>query len=163
MTVTDWALLGVLGLSMLIGAWRGLVFEVLSVLGWALSFFAAQWFAPALASELPLQSAGEPVRYAAAFVLIFIVVLIVCSLVTVAIKKWVQAVGLRPIDRTLGAGFGALRGVILLLAVAVVFNMTGLKSSAWWQQSVGSGVLATALVKIKPLLPERFNKYVINL
>ena len=163
MTPTDWALLGVLGLSMLVGAWRGLVFEVLSVLGWALSFFAAQWFAPTLAGELPLPSAGEPVRYAAAFVLIFIGVLIVCSLVTVAIKKWVQAVGLRPIDRTLGAGFGALRGVILLLAVAVVVNMTGVKNSVWWQQSVGSGVLATALVKIKPLLPERFNKYVINL
>ena len=163
MTPTDWALLGVLGLSMLVGAWRGLVFEVLSVLGWALSFFAAQWFAPNLAGELPLQSAGEPVRYAAAFVLIFIGVLIVCSLVTVAIKKWVQAVGLRPIDRTLGAGFGALRGVILLLAVAVVVNMTGVKNSAWWQQSVGSGVLATALVKIKPLLPERFNKYVTSI
>ena len=163
MTLTDWVLLGVLGLSMLVGAWRGLVFEVLSVLGWVLSFFAAQWFAPTLASELPLQVAGESVRYAAAFILVFIGVLIVCSLLTAAIKKWVQEVGLRPIDRTLGAGFGALRGVILLLAAAVVVNMTGAKNSAWWQESVGASVLATTLVKIKPLLPERFNKYVMDM
>lgn len=161
MTTLDWALLGVLVLSMLIGAWRGLVYEVLSVMGWAVSFFAAQWFAPAVASMLPLQSASQPVRYAAAFVLVFIGVLVVCSLLTVAIKKLVQAVGLRPIDRTLGAGFGVLRGVILLLAATVVVNMTALKNSAWWQDSAGAGVLNTTLIALKPMLPEQFAKYLI--
>ncbi len=161
MTTLDWALLGVLFLSMLIGAWRGLVYEVLSVLGWAVSFFAAQWFAPNVAAMLPLQSVSEPVRYAAGFVLVFIGVLVVCSLLTVAIKKLVQAVGLRPIDRTLGAGFGVLRGVILLLAATVVVNMTALKNSAWWQESTGAGVLNTALINIKPMLPEQFAKYLI--
>ena len=161
MTTLDWALLGVLGLSMLLGAWRGLVYEVLSVLGWAVSFFAAQWFAPSVAANLPLQSLSEPVRYAAGFVLVFIGVLVACSLLTVAIKKMVQAVGLRPIDRTLGAGFGILRGLILLLATTVVINMTTLKNSAWWQESAGAGVLNTALISIKPMLPEQFAKYLI--
>ena len=161
MTTLDWALLGVLGLSMLLGAWRGLVYEVLSVLGWAVSFFAAQWFAPSVAAILPLQSVSEPVRYAAGFVLVFVGVLVVCSLLTVAIKELVQAVGLRPIDRTLGAGFGILRGLILLLAATVVVNMTALKNSAWWQESSGAGVLNTALISIKPMLPEQFAKYLI--
>lgn len=161
MTTLDWALLGVLGLSMLLGAWRGLVYEVLSVLGWAVSFFAAQWFAPSVAAILPLQSVSEPVRYAAGFVLVFVGVLVVCSLLTVAIKKLVQAVGLRPIDRTLGAGFGILRGLILLLAATVVVNMTALKNSAWWQESSGAGVLNSALISIKPMLPEQFAKYLI--
>ena len=161
MTTLDWALLGVLGLSMLLGAWRGLVYEVLSVLGWAVSFFAAQWFAPSVAAMLPLRSVSEPVRYAAGFVLVFVGVLVVCSLLTVAIKKLVQAVGLRPIDRTLGAGFGILRGLILLLAATVVVNMTALKNSAWWQESSGAGVLNTALISIKPMLPEQFAKYLI--
>ncbi len=161
MTTIDWALLGVLVLSMLIGAWRGLVYEVLSVLGWAVSFFAAQWFAPSVAAMLPLQSASEPVRYAVAFVLVFIGVLVVCSLLTVAIKKLVQAVGLRPIDRTLGAGFGILRGLILLLAATVVMNMTSLKTSSWWQESKGAAVLNGALITIKPMLPEQFAKYLI--
>jgi len=160
-TTLDWALLGVLVSSMLLGAWRGLVYEVLSVLGWAVSFFTAQWFAPSVAAMLPLQSAGEPVRYAAAFVLVFIGVLVMCSLLTVAIKKLVQAVGLRPIDRTLGAGFGILRGLILLLAATVVMNMTALKTSSWWQESKGAGVLNTALISIKPMLPEQFAKYLI--
>ena len=44
MAALDWVFVAVLLASMLIGAWRGLVFEVLSVLGWVVSFFVA-WLA----------------------------------------------------------------------------------------------------------------------
>ena len=159
MAVADWAFLTVLAVSLLIGAWRGLVYEVLSVLGWALSFYLAQLFAPDLASRLPLQGASEPVRYAAAFVLIFVVAVLLAGLVAVLFKKMVEAIGLRPVDRTLGAAFGLVRGGILLLALTVVVNMTAFKSSAWWQQSQGAEVLTAALKGLKPVLPEQFAKY----
>jgi membrane protein required for colicin V production len=157
--VADGAFLGVLAVSLAIGAWRGLVYEILSVLGWALSFYLAQWFAPAVATVLPLQSASDSVRYAAAFVLVFIVSVFVAGLLAVLIKKLVEAIGLRPVDRTLGAAFGLVRGLILLLAVTVVINMTALRSSAWWQESQGAGLLTTALQGLKPVLPEQFAKY----
>lgn len=159
MGVVDLAFLGVLALSLLIGAWRGLVYEVLSVLGWAASFYLAQWMAPDVALMLPLQSASEPVRYAAAFVLVFVVAVFVAGLVAVLIKKLIEAIGLRPVDRTLGAAFGLVRGVILLLAVTVVINMTAFKSAAWWQESQGAEVMSAALKGLKPVLPEQFGKY----
>ena len=162
MAVADWAFLTVLAVSLLIGAWRGLVYEVLSVLGWALSFYLAQWIAPDLASRLPLQGASEPVRYAAAFVLIFVVAVLLAGLVAVLFKKMAEAIGLRPVDRTLGAAFGLVRGGILLLAFTVVVNMTAFKSSAWWQQSQGAEVLTAALKGLKPVLPEQFAKYLIT-
>ena len=152
----------VLAVSLLIGAWRGLVYEVLSVLGWALSFYLAQWFAPDLASRLPLQGASEPVRYAAAFVLIFVVAVLLAGLVAVLFKKMAEAIGLRPVDRTLGAAFGLVRGGILLRALTVVVNMTAFKSSAWWQQSQGAEVWTAALKGLKPVLPEQFAKYLIT-
>jgi membrane protein required for colicin V production len=157
--VVDLAFLGVLALSLLIGAWRGLVYEVLSVLGWAASFYLAQWLAPDVALMLPLQSASEPVRYAAAFVLIFILSVFAAGLLAVVIKKLVEAIGLRPVDRTLGAAFGLVRGVILLLAVTVVINMTAFKDAVWWQESVGAEVMSAALKGLKPVLPEQFGKY----
>ncbi|MBA4328233.1 MAG: colicin V synthesis protein [Polaromonas sp.] len=159
MAVVDLAFLGVLALSLLIGAWRGLVYEVLSVLGWAASFYLAQWFAPQVALLLPLQSVSEPVRYAAAFVLIFVLAVFAAGLLAVLIKKMVEAIGLRPVDRTLGAAFGLVRGVILLLAVTVVINMTAFKSAVWWQESVGAEVMGAALRGLKPVLPEQFGKY----
>ncbi len=159
MVVADWAFLGVLAISLILGAWRGLVYEVLSVIGWALSFYLAQWFAPDVATRLPLQGASNTVRYAAAFVLIFIAAVFLAGLLAVLIKKLVEAIGLRPVDRTLGAAFGVVRGLILLLAVTVVINMTALKASAWWQESQGAEVLTAALRGLKPVLPEQFAKY----
>jgi membrane protein required for colicin V production len=158
-TAVDWILLGVLVFSMLLGAWRGLVYEVLSVLGWGVSFFVAQWFAPDLATRLPVQSASDPIRYAAAFVLIFIATVFAAGLLAFIVKKLVAAIGLAPVDRVLGAAFGVLRGMILLLAATVVIDMTALKTSSWWQESKGAPVLAATLKALKPVLPEKFAKY----
>jgi membrane protein required for colicin V production len=155
----DWIFLVVLVASLLLGALRGLVYEVLSVLGWAVSFYAAQWFAPQVATMLPMQSAVQPVRYAAAFVLVFIAALFAAGLLAFLLKKLVEAMGLRPVDRTLGAAFGLMRGLILLLAASVVMNMTALRTSSWWQESRGAPLLEAALRGLKPVLPEQFSRY----
>ena len=159
MTTVDWVMVGLLIFSMLLGAWRGLVYEVLSVLGWAASFYAAQWFAPKVAEWLPLQSTTETLRYAAAFVLVFIAAVFVAGFVSFLLKKLVDAIGLRPADRSLGAAFGLLRGVIILLAAAVVIDMTALKSSSWWQESKGAALLEATLKGLQPVLPQQFAKY----
>lgn len=159
LTGLDWVLLALLAFSMLLGAWRGLVYEILSVLGWVASFFVAQWWAPEVVTRLPLQSASEPVRYAAAFVLLFIATLFAAGLLAFLLKKLVEAVGLRPVDRSLGSAFGLVRGLILLLAATVVIDMTALKSSTWWQESRGAVVLTVMLKGLKPVLPEQFAKY----
>jgi len=157
--VVDWILLAVLAFSMLLGAWRGLVYEVLSVLGWAVSFYAAHYFAPQVSGWLPMQSSSDAVRYAAAFVLVFVVAVFTAGLLASLLKKLTAAIGLRPIDRTMGAAFGLVRGAILLLAVSVVVGMTDLKQSDWWQDSKGAPILTAALNGLKPLLPEQFAKY----
>lgn len=159
MTTLDWVLAGVLFFSLLLGAWRGLVYEVLSVLGWAAAFYVAQWYAPQAATLLPLQSASEPVRFAAAFALVFIAAVFAAGLLASLLKRLVEAIGLRPVDRTLGAAFGLLRGIILLLAATVVMNMTALQSSPWWQESRGASALTATLQSLKPALPEQFAKY----
>ena len=159
MSTVDWVFLAVLAFSVLLGAWRGLVYEVLSVLGWAMSFYAAYFFAPQVAGLLPLPSSSEPVRYAAAFVLVFIAAAFAAGLLAYLLKKLVAAMGLRPVDRTMGAAFGLVRGVILLLAVAVVMDMTALKTSDWWQESKGAPILTATLKGLKPVLPEKFAKY----
>lgn len=144
---------------MLLGAWRGLVYEVLSVLGWALSFYAAQYFAPLVAGWLPLQSISQTLRYAAAFVLVFVAAVFAAGFLAFLLKKMIEAIGLRPVDRTMGAAFGLVRGVILLLAAAVVMNMTTLEQSGWWQESKGAAIVSAALKGLKPVMPEKFANY----
>ena len=159
MAAADWIFLAVLAFSMLLGAWRGLVYEVLSVLGWAVLFYAAQYFAPMVAGWLPLQSSSETVRYAAAFVLVFVAAVFAAGGLAFLLKKLIEAIGLRPVDRTMGAAFGLVRGVILLLAIAVEMDMTALKKNVWWQESKGAPILSATLNGLKPVLPEQFAKY----
>jgi membrane protein required for colicin V production len=159
MVVLDWAMLAVLLLSLLLGAWRGLVYEVLSVLSWVAAFVAAQWLAPDVAAWLPIRDAAEPVRYAAGFVLVFVVAVFAGGLLAWLAKKAIEALGLRPVDRTLGAAFGLLRGAVLLLALAVVVNMTPLHQGQWWTESTGAAASTAALKGLKPVLPERFAQY----
>jgi membrane protein required for colicin V production len=140
MAALDWVLLAVLAASLLVGAWRGLVFEVLSVLSWIAAFVLAQWLAPQAAEWLPMGTAAEPVRYAAGFAVVFIAAVFAGALLAVLTKKMIEAVGLRPVDRALGAAFGLVRGVVLALAAAVVVSMTPLKGEPWWTESVGAGV-----------------------
>ena len=159
MAAADWVFLAVLGFSMLLGAWRGLVYEVLSVLGWAMSFYAAQYFAPTVSLWLPLQSSSPTVLHAAAFVLVFVAAIFAAGLLAFLFKKLIESIGLRPVDRTMGAAFGLVRGAILLLAAAVVINMTALEKSMWWQESKGAPILDATLKGLKPVLPEKFGKY----
>jgi membrane protein required for colicin V production len=57
MHALDWIFLVVLGASLLIGAWRGLIFELFSLAGWVAAFLAAQWLALTSVSACPLQGA----------------------------------------------------------------------------------------------------------
>lgn len=160
MQTLDWILLGVLLVSLLLGLWRGLVYEVLSLLNWVVAFVLAQWLAPDLGARLPMGNSSDAVRYVAAFVLLLVAALFTLGLVAVLVKKLIAAVGLRPVDRMLGGLFGLLRGVVLLLAVTAVVGMLPLKSWPVWQQSTGAQWLMQSLRAITPLLPDEFGRYI---
>lgn len=159
MPTLDWIFVAVLCISLVVGLWRGLVYEILSVLNWIAAFVLAQWFAPSAAQWLPLTGATEVVRYAAGFVLVFVLSLFAGGLLAFLIRKLVAAVGLRPVDRVLGGAFGLVRGVVILLVLTVVVGMTPLVKAVWWQESTGAQVSTVVLQGLKPVLPEEFGKY----
>ena len=159
MAALDWIFATVLLLSVLLGAWRGLVFEVLSVLSWIAAFVLAQWLALDVANHLPMGGSSEMVRYGAGFLLVFIATVLFGGLLAALLKKLMSAVGLRPVDRVLGAGFGALRGVLLLLLATVLAAMTPFKSSPAWHESIGVAMSLSVMQNIKPALPSELVKY----
>lgn len=155
-SATDWILLTVLLASTVLGIWRGLVYEIMSVLGWVAAFVLAQWLAGDVAARLPMGGASGAVRYAAGFVLVFVAAAFAGGLLAWLVRRLVEAMGLRPVDRVLGAVFGLVRGAVLLLALAVVVGMTPLRDGAWWRESVGAGLLATLIQGLQPAMPGVF-------
>lgn len=150
----DWALLFVLALSMLVGMVRGFVFECLSLAGWVVAWFAAQWGSPLLAPFVPLGTAGSALNLGLAFALAFIGALMVWVLLARLVRLLIHATPLSVIDRLLGALFGLMRGAVLLLAVATVVALTPASQSKSWRASEGGRWLGQALATLKPLLPE---------
>ena len=159
LAIVDWVFVGVLVFSLLVGAWRGLMYEVISLVSWLAAFVLAQWFAPAVAQGLPISSTNEALRYGIGFVLVFVATVFAGGLIAFVVKKLLAAVGLSPADRLLGAVFGVVRGIVVLLALTVVVGMTPFKSAPWWQESEGPQWAGVALHGLKPVLPEDFGKY----
>lgn len=159
MMTLDWIFLAVLVVSFLIGAWRGLVYEVLSLLNWIAAFVLAQWFAPVAGNWLPMAGASEVVRYAAGFVLVFVAVLFAGGLLAFLVRKLIAAVGLRPVDRVLGAMFGLARGVVIVWVATVIVGMTPWHDGDWWQDATGAQIATVSLRGLKPVLPQEFGKY----
>ena len=149
----DFVLLAVLLVSVVVGIVRGFVFEVMSLAGWLVAWFGAQWLAREVAPQLPLGTPGSPLNLGLAFALCFVAVLLVWALLARLVRLLVQATPLTVPDRLLGAGFGALRGAVLLLAVAVLVALTPAERSTPWRESTGARWLGFAMAGLKPLLP----------
>lgn len=149
----DWTLLAVLGLSAAVGLWRGLLFELMSLLGWLVAYIAAQALAPQLAPHLPVGTPGSALNLGAAFAAAFLGALLLWGLAARLLRLVLHATPLTLVDRALGLVFGVLRGAVLLLALATVVAFTPAVRSPAWQQSVGAAWLGQALQFIKGLLP----------
>ena len=149
----DWALLAALLLSVIVGLVRGFVFEVMSLVGWLVAWFGAQYLAQDLAPWLPVGAPGSALNLAAAYVLAFLGILILWALLARLLRLLIHATPLSVPDRLLGAGFGLLRGGVLLLALATVVALTPAAQSAPWQASEGARWLGIAMQGLKPLLP----------
>jgi membrane protein required for colicin V production len=154
MTWLDYAVLGVFAVSLVLGAWRGLVREVISILGWVIAFLAANLLAGPVGPAMPQVIPTPELRVAVAFVAVFIGSLVVTSLVGLLLSKVIKAVGLGGLDRLLGAAFGAARGLLILLAGAVLAGLTSAPGQAFWRDSASGPPLAQAALALKPLLPQ---------
>jgi membrane protein required for colicin V production len=159
----DWLCLAVIGISLLLGLWRGLIYEVFALVGWIAAFFLAQHYAtalqPTLAAHLPLQAWGPAAHYALAFVLLFILVLILSGLAAWGLKQLTSAVGLKPVDRFLGACFGLLRAALILLTLTALAHLTPLPQDQDWARAHSSAPLDRSLTQVKPLLPAKIQAY----
>jgi membrane protein required for colicin V production len=156
MTWLDYAVIGVLVLCILFGLWRGLVREVVAILGWVIAFLAANLFAGPLGQALPAEIPTPELRLAIAFLAIFVCSLALTTLLGLLLSKMVKAVGLEGLDRTLGAVFGTAKGVLILLVVALLAGLTSAPRQSYWRDSISGEPLARCAIALKPLLPPTF-------
>ena len=149
----DYGVLAVLVVSLLLGALRGLMREMVSLAGWIAAFVLATAFSGIVAEHMP-ESLGPLLSGLLAFLLVFVGVLVVSSVVGLVLSLLVRAAGLGFLDRTLGAAFGILRGVVIVLLAVLLAGLTPLPREPFWRQGVLSGPFETAALALRSYLPE---------
>jgi membrane protein required for colicin V production len=135
MDYADYVVLGIIAISILVGAIRGFVKEAFSLAVWAAAFLVAFQYSGALALQLENHIDLPSARTSLAFAGLFLGVLLVGGLITYLVGKLVEKTGLNGTDRLLGGVFGGVRGLALVLALMLVAGLTPVPKDPWWQQS----------------------------
>jgi len=135
MEYADYIIIGIIAISILVGAIRGFVQEAFSLIVWAAAFVVAFQYSGTLAMQLEPHIELPSVRTSLAFAGVFLSVLLVGGLLTFLIGKLVEKTGLSGTDRLLGSIFGGVRGLVLVLFLILAAGLTPVPQDSWWQQS----------------------------
>jgi membrane protein required for colicin V production len=136
MNGVDWVILAILTVSVVIGLWRGLVAELLSLVIWVAAFWVAASFGPAVAARLEHVISLPIARIGLGYALCFIAVLIAGALVRFATRRLIWGTGLSGIDRLFGMLFGFVRGALLVTVLVFLVGLTLFTREPWWQRSI---------------------------
>ena len=158
MTAFDYIVIGIVAVSVVLGIWRGVVGEIIALVAWILAFLAAQFFGAEVAKLLVNAITDPALRIVAAWVAIFVIVLMLMALLRLAVRGLLKALGLSLTDRLLGVIFGAARGLLIVLVLVTVGGMTMAPKEKWWSEAVFSPPLETAVLASKPWLPPEVSK-----
>ena len=160
MNWVDVVILAILSVSALISLFRGFVREALSLASWVIAFGVAVLFADNAAGMLGSWIDSPMGRWAAAFILIVVISLAIGSIVNHVAGMAIDKAGLTKADRALGAMFGVLRGMVIVLVILVAANFVGnwidAPFASLWEDSIIVESLKPVAGLIAALLPDKY-------
>lgn len=140
----DYAILALIGFSVLMGIIRGFVREALSLVTWVTALvLGVVYFEPLsemFTSKIPMVG----LRLILAFAIIVLSTLIVGGIISHLIARLIKFTGFGATDRFVGVLFGFVRGAVVVAIGIMVVLPTPLVKDKLWQQS-------TLIPRIQPL------------
>ena len=135
LNAADILILVVTSLSCILGLWRGLIKEVLSLATWVAALLAVWLYSESFAAVMPAFIEQPLLRYLTAFLILFLGVMIIGNLLATMLTSMLAIAGLTMMDRMLGGVFGAMRGAVIVCLVIFVAGPF-LEGTELWSQSV---------------------------
>lgn len=161
MSAVDWALVVILGLSVLLGLVRGVVRELFALGGWIVGVLLALRFAEPLAVYLPFEL-PLGARTVLVGLVIVIATLLLAALLAALLRATLAAAKISLEDRLLGGLFGILRGAILIGLAALLGLAAGAARQPWWEASTLLPWVQASVRFASPLLPQSLARHAPN-
>ncbi|HEX4843095.1 MAG TPA: CvpA family protein [Limnobacter sp.] len=161
MTLFDYVAIAVIVLSVLLGLFRGMVKEVLSLANLVIAFWLANKYGHALVVYMDwAESLSPPMKALIGCAVAFFGAMVVGAILISLLGKIVSAAGMGFADRSLGGMFGFARGIFIVLVLVTGAGFTSLPEQPFWRNATLSPLAEDAMREIKPHLPETVAKWV---
>ncbi len=151
--MVDLGILALVLISIVIGIWRGMVREVLSLIAWGLSFWLATHWSHIVSERLVALITSSALRHWVAWAILMVILRLAFEVVLKLVNMLISATGLKPLDRSFGALFGALRGIVMSILLALLINTLDIAAARWWQSARLRPALEYGATIMQPLLP----------
>lgn len=123
MTALDMALLLLMGGMAVTGFMRGFVQEVLSLVAWGVAVIAVRLFLAPVTDLAGLWIGAGAAASLLSFVGLFALTFVAGKFVAGRVGDGVRSSLIGPVDRVLGAGFGALKGLVVATLAFLAFSL----------------------------------------
>lgn len=160
MTSFDYFVLAIVGVSVLLSMMRGFMRELLSFVSWLAAFFVAKQYALQIVPMLPQDIPTETLKTLAAFLMLFLATLLLCTLLGIALSQILKKVGLGWLDRTLGGVFGFARGLVIVGVLVMLAGFTSMPQDLRWRNAMFSAPLEYMVISLLPWMPQGIAKHV---
>lgn len=135
MAIVDYALIVIVGLSVVVSLFRGFFKEAVSLGTWVVALWLAWKMGPEVAGFLEPWITTSVLRLWAARVLTVIAVLIAGGFLSWFFGVVLDNTGLSGTDRAIGTVFGLARGILLAGLAVMTLDLMGFREAAWWDES----------------------------
>jgi membrane protein required for colicin V production len=148
MNLFDIIIIIIISYCLIRGLFRGLIKEIASILGVFGAFYAAYTYYPLMAKSLSQWISNDAYLNIMAFVVLFVVIFLLISILGSLIKYALKLALLGWFDRLSGALFGAIKGVLIVSVLLIIFTSFLSKNSAF----IGNSLLSPHVVSISEVM-----------
>lgn len=160
MTSFDYAVLIIIGISIIVSMMRGAMREILSIVGWIAAFYVAKTYAMQLVPLLPQDIPSDALRILAAFLILFLGVLLIVALLTIALSSIIRKIGLSWLNRFFGALFGFAKGLFIVCILVFLAGLTNFPKDSRWTNAMFSSPLEALVKSALPWIPQTVAKHI---
>jgi membrane protein required for colicin V production len=130
MTAPDWVIVAVIVVSVIQAAISGFFYEAFGIAGLVFGYLLAAWNYQRLAARFAPHLKSMWLGEIAAFLIIFLAVLVIAGIAGRITRHIVREAGLSFFDRILGGALGLLRGC--LIVAVILMSMAAFTPTSMW-------------------------------
>ena len=155
--VIDWISVTLLLVFAITGFFNGFIKEVFSAMAWVFSLIAAWLYGPLIFPYVNTYLDSESAKNIISFIILFLLSFIIFKTLGSIMSKLISVIGLKSLDKLLGAFFSSLK-VLAILTSLFVFNLNYLDKNQWWLDSYSRIYSISFYEYSKPIFDEWIDK-----